>query len=59
MFREFANKYIKVHVGHGESAENGLWLLMTSIVVGAGMISFANMDIQVTTFWIKYLESGD
>jgi len=26
MFREFANKYIKVHAGHGEFSENGLWL---------------------------------
>jgi len=26
MFREFANKYIKVLAEYGESSENGLWL---------------------------------
>lgn len=33
--------------------------MMTSTVVGAGIISFADMDIQVTTFRIKYLEDSD
>ena len=33
--------------------------LKTSTVVGAGIISFADMDTQVTTFRIKYLEDSD
>jgi hypothetical protein len=32
---------------------------MISAVVGAAINSFADMDIQVTTFWIKYLEGID